>query len=150
MQEQPIPSLALPGETPATKAVCTKSTMQPFGLLVGRILMALIFILSGFGKITEFAATAAYMTSKGMPIAEVLPVPAILIELGGAHLCPNPSVILGSTTEVDSTAKPALLGVESHRIPPRGVQPGSMPLANEKRNDVHARVHGSGNRGLEC
>jgi putative oxidoreductase len=62
------------------------STLQPFGLLVGRILIALIFILSGFGKITGFAATAAYMTSKGMPSAEVLLVPAILIELGGGLL----------------------------------------------------------------
>ena len=68
----------------------------------------------------------------------------------GAHLCPNPSVILGSTMEVDSTAKAVLLGVESHRISPCGVQRGSMPLANEKRNDGHAGVHGSGNRGLEC
>jgi Predicted membrane protein len=62
------------------------STLQPLGLLVGRILLALIFIGSGFGKITGFEDTAAYMASKGMPMVEVLLIPAILIELGGGLL----------------------------------------------------------------
>jgi putative oxidoreductase len=62
------------------------NTLQPLGLLVGRILLALIFILSGFGKITGFAGTAAYMASKGLPMAEVLLIPVILIELGGGLL----------------------------------------------------------------
>jgi putative oxidoreductase len=55
--------------------------------LVGRSLLALIFIVSGFGKITGFAGTAAYMTSKGLPFAEVLLVGAIAVEfLGGVLL----------------------------------------------------------------
>ena len=62
------------------------ATIQPFGLLIGRILLSLIFILSGFGKITGFAATAGYMASKGMPMPELLLIPAILIELGGGLL----------------------------------------------------------------
>lgn len=52
-------------------------------LLVGRILVALIFILSGFNKISGFSSTAGYMASKGLPMAEVLLVPTILVELGG-------------------------------------------------------------------
>ncbi|MGH8615437.1 MAG: DoxX family membrane protein, partial [Gammaproteobacteria bacterium] len=48
------------------------NTVQPLGLLVGRVLLALIFIGSGFSKITEFADTAASMAGKGMPMAEVL------------------------------------------------------------------------------
>lgn len=62
------------------------TAMQPLGLLIGRVLLALIFILSGFGKITSFAASAGYMASKGLPMPEVLLVPTILIELGGGLL----------------------------------------------------------------
>ena len=54
-----------------------------YGPLVGRILLAQIFIVSGLGKVTGFAGTAAYMASKGMPLAEFFAVGAILLELGG-------------------------------------------------------------------
>ncbi|MEO5660655.1 MAG: DoxX family protein, partial [Polaromonas sp.] len=33
--------------------------------LIGRILLALLFIPAGFGKITGFAGTVAYIASKG-------------------------------------------------------------------------------------
>jgi putative oxidoreductase len=51
--------------------------------LVGRILLALIFILSGFGKLTAFAGTVAFMTSKGLPFAALLAASSIAVELGG-------------------------------------------------------------------
>jgi putative oxidoreductase len=51
--------------------------------LAGRILLALIFILSGYGKLTGFAGTAAFMTSKGLPFAELLAALSIVVELGG-------------------------------------------------------------------
>lgn len=55
--------------------------------LAGRVLLALLFVQSGFGKITGFTGTAAFMASKGMPMAEVLLVGAIAIEfLGGLML----------------------------------------------------------------
>jgi putative oxidoreductase len=56
------------------------------GLFAARVLLALIFVVSGYEKISAFAASAAYMKSAGMPIAEVFLVPAILIELGGGLL----------------------------------------------------------------
>jgi putative oxidoreductase len=56
---------------------------QPWGLLAGRILLAYIFILSGFGKMFSFAGTAGYMASKGMPMPEFFLVCAILIEFVG-------------------------------------------------------------------
>jgi putative oxidoreductase len=56
---------------------------QPWGLLAGRILLAHIFVLAGYGKIVGFAGTAKYMASKGMPMVEVLAVGAIIIELIG-------------------------------------------------------------------
>ncbi|HKX39870.1 MAG TPA: DoxX family protein [Burkholderiaceae bacterium] len=51
--------------------------------LIGRILLALIFILSGFGKIAGFAGTAGYIASKGLPMASVLAALTIVVELGG-------------------------------------------------------------------
>ena len=62
------------------------STLQNAAALAGRILLALIFILSGFNKITGFAGTAAYMASKGLPFANLLLVLTILVELGGGVL----------------------------------------------------------------
>src|ERR1700712_3429919 len=51
--------------------------------LVGRILLAGMFVLSGFGKITAFSGTAGYIASKGLPFPELLAAAAIVIELGG-------------------------------------------------------------------
>ena len=56
---------------------------QPWALLVGRILLAYMFVVSGWGKIAGFAGTAKYMASKGMPLVEPLLVGAIVIELIG-------------------------------------------------------------------
>jgi putative oxidoreductase len=51
--------------------------------LIGRILLALIFVTSGFGKITGFEGTVGYIASKGLPMASIAAVIAIVIELGG-------------------------------------------------------------------
>ncbi len=52
-------------------------------LFVGRLLIAVLFIVSGVWKITHFAVTTAYFTRVGMPAAEAMAVIAILVELGG-------------------------------------------------------------------
>jgi putative oxidoreductase len=52
--------------------------------VAARILMSLIFILSGFGKITGYAGSQQYMESAGLPGA-LLPL-VILVELGGGLL----------------------------------------------------------------
>lgn len=54
--------------------------------LIGRILLALIFIISGFGKLTHYAASEAYMTNAGLPMAGLLLPLTILVELGGGLL----------------------------------------------------------------
>lgn len=59
------------------------SQYQPWGLLAGRLLLAYIFVVNGYGKIAGFAGTAKYMASKGMPMVEPLLVGAIIIELVG-------------------------------------------------------------------
>ncbi len=59
------------------------SQFQPWGLLLGRLLIAYIFVIAGYGKIAGFAGTAKYMASKGMPMVEPLLVATIAIELIG-------------------------------------------------------------------
>lgn len=54
--------------------------------LAGRILLATLFVLSGFNKITGFDGTLAYMSNAGLPFTSVLLVLTILVELGGGLL----------------------------------------------------------------
>ena len=54
--------------------------------LVGRIALALIFITSGWSKITHFDGAAAYMANAGMTMIKPLLVLTIIIELGGGLL----------------------------------------------------------------
>lgn len=59
------------------------NALNSFGPLAARILIALIFVMSGFGKITGFEGTVGYIASKGLPMSELLAIGAITIELGG-------------------------------------------------------------------
>lgn len=52
-------------------------------VLVGRILLALIFLIFGFGKIGGFEGTGGYIASKGLPMPQVVAVLTILVEVGG-------------------------------------------------------------------
>jgi putative oxidoreductase len=54
--------------------------------LVGRILIALIFVISGAMKIGGFSGVAGYIGSKGLPMPEVLAALTIALELGGGLL----------------------------------------------------------------
>lgn len=51
------------------------------GLLISRVLLSVLFIVAGYGKITGYAGTAAYMASMHVP-SFFLPL-VILLELGG-------------------------------------------------------------------
>jgi putative oxidoreductase len=53
---------------------------------LGRVLMAIIFILSGFGKLTAPAGTIGYIASTGLPLPEVGYGIAVIVELGGGLL----------------------------------------------------------------
>ncbi|WKE66563.1 DoxX family protein [Gallaecimonas kandeliae] len=50
--------------------------------LAGRVLLSLLFVLAGIGKIGAYAATAGWMASMGVPGA-LLPL-VILLEVGGS------------------------------------------------------------------
>ena len=56
------------------------------GMLLGRILLVLIFVMSGLSKITGFATTAGYMAKMGVPLVYPALLLSILMELGGGLL----------------------------------------------------------------
>lgn len=51
--------------------------------LIGRILLALMFIMSGFGKLADIQGTAGYVASGGLPFPVTLAVLVGLLELFG-------------------------------------------------------------------
>lgn len=50
--------------------------------LIGRLLLALLFVPAGFGKIAGFAGTVGYISAQGVPLPEVAAAIAIAVELG--------------------------------------------------------------------
>ncbi|HEX5489029.1 MAG TPA: DoxX family protein [Rhodanobacteraceae bacterium] len=63
--------------------------------LLGRLLLVLLFLTAGFGKIGGYAGTAAYMAANGVP-GLLLPL-VIVLEIGGGFL-----VLLGWHTRIVS------------------------------------------------
>ena len=59
-------------------------TSQDWLALMGRVLIACLFIPAGIAKITGFAGTAGYIASKGLPLPEVGAAIAIGVEVGVA------------------------------------------------------------------
>lgn len=73
--------------------------MSSYVPLIGRILLGLIFVLSGITKVTGFEGTQQHMASQGIPLTGVLLVGAILVEvLGGL------SILLGLWARAGATA----------------------------------------------
>jgi putative oxidoreductase len=66
------------------RALC--EAVKTYGPPAGRILLALIFVISGFGKITGFDGTVGYIASKGLPLPQLAAMGAIAIELGAGIL----------------------------------------------------------------
>jgi putative oxidoreductase len=69
------------------------NVQKDWAALLGRVILALMFVLAGYGKITGFDGTVGYIASKGLPMPQLLAVIAILIEVGGGI-----AVILGWKT----------------------------------------------------
>lgn len=61
--------------------------------LAGRILLSIIFLIAGVGKITAYAGTAAYMASMGVPGA-LLPLVIVTELVGGV------AIVLGYHTRL--------------------------------------------------
>ncbi len=73
--------------------VTTNITLMNVTEVAGRFLLSLLFLLSGFGKITAYGATAAYMSASGVPSA-LLPVVIATELLSGL------AIVLGWKTRV--------------------------------------------------
>jgi putative oxidoreductase len=58
------------------------NTSSSWPVLIGRVLLALMFVLAGFGKLFGgLDGTAGYIASKGLPMPMVLAVAAGVLEL---------------------------------------------------------------------
>lgn len=58
------------------------NALQPHFSLVGRLLLALLFVPAGVMKITGFSGTVGYIASVGLPLASLGAVLAIVVEVG--------------------------------------------------------------------
>jgi putative oxidoreductase len=74
-------------------------TLNRFGPLLGRFLIAFIFLFAGFGKITGFEGTVGYIASKGLPLPELGAICAAVVEIGGSLL-----LIVGWNTRLAAAA----------------------------------------------
>lgn len=50
-------------------------------LLIARVLLALLFVLSDWSKLTDFTGTIAYMLTKGAPLPTAAAAIAVVMEL---------------------------------------------------------------------
>ena len=71
------------------------ATLRRFLPLMGRILLSLVFIMSGVHKIMDWGGTADYMAAEGIPLPSVFLAGAVVFELVGGV-----SVLVGLKTRV--------------------------------------------------
>ena len=64
-------------------------------ILLGRILLSILFILSGFAKLTAISGTAQWFGSIGLPLPTVVAVGAGLVELFGGL-----AILIGFQTRI--------------------------------------------------
>src|SRR5689334_10304937 len=69
-----------------TTTPSTYTPAQNLAALIGRVLIALLFVPSGFKKLTGFSGTVGYISSSGIPMPEVAAAIAVAVELGLALL----------------------------------------------------------------
>jgi putative oxidoreductase len=63
------------------KNIVAQPTLDSLFSLIARVLLAYIFLVAGWGKLTAYSATVDYMEAMGVPGA-LLPL-TILVEFGG-------------------------------------------------------------------
>ena len=91
---------------------------ESYGALLARLLLAFMFILSGWGKLTDISGAMAYTAMGGLPGIAVLPAIAVEI-LGGL------AVIVGWQTRWAALALAVfcvLSGLLYHYLPGRGLE----------------------------
>ena len=58
------------------------TSSQQVTTLVGRILLSLIFVMSGLGKLADHTGTVGYINSVGAPMPEIAYWLAVIVEVG--------------------------------------------------------------------
>jgi putative oxidoreductase len=66
---------------------------------LGRVLLALLFVAAGFGKIAAPAATQAYIAAVGLPLPLLGYIIAVVVEIGGGL-----ALLVGFQTRVAAVA----------------------------------------------
>jgi putative oxidoreductase len=61
-----------------------KNPLQALVSLIGRLLVAALFLPAGIGKILGFAGTVGYIASSGLPFPTLSAIVAIIVEIVGS------------------------------------------------------------------
>lgn len=69
--------------------------LSTYSAPLGRVLLALLFVIAGFGKAANPAGTIQYIQSAGLPFAEVGYAIALAAEIGGGLL-----ILVGYKTRI--------------------------------------------------
>lgn len=98
-------------------------TLERIAPLAGRILLALIFVVSGFSKFAGLAGAAGYIASKGLPLPQLLAIGAAIVELvGGVLLIVGWKARWAAAVLFIFTALAALLFHNFWAVPPEQAQ----------------------------
>ncbi|AFJ47055.1 DoxX family protein [Shimwellia blattae] len=65
---------------------CDFGGSRSFLILIARLALIVLFLLSGFPKLTGFSGTVQYMASLGAPLPTVAAAIAVLMEVAGSIL----------------------------------------------------------------
>lgn len=60
--------------------------IEEWGPLTGRVLISLVFIMSGLGKVFQFDGQVAYAASQGVPLASLAIIVSIVAELAAVAM----------------------------------------------------------------
>ncbi|HEY4365595.1 MAG TPA: DoxX family protein [Steroidobacteraceae bacterium] len=74
-------------------------SQAPLVAALGRLLIAVIFLISGFGKLAAPAATQGYIAAAGLPLPLIAYLVAVVVEVGGGIL-----LVLGYQTRIVALA----------------------------------------------
>lgn len=75
---------AQPGQRNLSNAAA--STLYGWASVIGRVGLAALFLWSGYGKLVHMDDNVGYMKVFGLPAAELLIWPALLVELGAGAM----------------------------------------------------------------
>ena len=74
--------MAISATAGSVNGSATSGSLQDTLALIGRILIAVLFVPAGFNKLMGFAGTVGYISSAGLPLPQVGAAIAVAVELG--------------------------------------------------------------------